>query len=124
MIDHYNVCKPEPIQLIHQYRLGFVEGNVVKYILRSPFKGERIKDLQKAIYYALLLQPIGYFRCFNFTDLSEYNDYLLMEEMIAVEYVIHSDIMGYIEGKHCNQVVALLEQSIKKRKEEEAEINA
>ena len=71
-----------------------------------------------------MLQPIGYFRCFNFTDLSEYNNHLLMEEMIAVEYVIHSDIMGYIEDKHCNQVVALLEQSLKKRKEEEAKINA
>lgn len=118
MIDHYNICKPDPIQLIHKYKLNFVEGNIVKYILRSPFKGDRIQDIEKAIYYALLLQPIGYIRCFNFTDLSEYNDYLLIEELVAIEYVIQSDIMGYIEDKPCNQVVGVLEQALKKRKEE------
>lgn len=118
MIDHYGVCKPEPIQLIHQYKLNFVEGNIVKYILRSPFKGERTKDLEKAIYYALLLKPLGYIRCFNFTDLEEYQKYLLLEELIAIEYVIQSDIFGYIEDKHCNQVVFRLEQALIKRKEE------
>lgn len=124
MIDHYNICKPEPIQLIHKYKLNFVEGNIVKYILRSPFKGERIKDLEKARYYALLLRPLGYIRCFNHSDLHEYYEYLLSQEVMALEYVIQSDIFGYIQDKHCNQVVRLIEISLKKRKEGEGEVDA
>lgn len=32
-------------------RLGFVVGNAVKYILRAPYKGSELEDLQKAQWY-------------------------------------------------------------------------
>lgn len=124
MNNHYKFCEPEPIQLINKYKLGFVEGNIVKYILRSPFKGERIKDLEKARYYALLLQPLGYVRCFNHCDLHEYYEHLLSQEVMAVEYVITSEIFGYVQDKNCNQVLKLIEISIKKRKEGEGKVDA
>lgn len=49
---HYKICKPEAIELIDRYHLNFNEGNIIKYILRSPFKGDRVGDLKKALYYA------------------------------------------------------------------------
>lgn len=32
--------------------LDFATGNVVKYILRAPFKGRPVEDLKKALWYA------------------------------------------------------------------------
>lgn len=44
--DHY---PHEVIELTEC--LGFCLGNAVKYILRSPFKGKEVEDLQKAVWY-------------------------------------------------------------------------
>ena len=44
--DHY---PHEVIELTEC--LGFCLGNAVKYILRSPFKGKELEDLQKAVWY-------------------------------------------------------------------------
>jgi len=46
---HYNQYPHEVIELTEC--LGFCLGNAVKYILRSPFKGKEVEDLQKAIWY-------------------------------------------------------------------------
>lgn len=46
---HYNIYPVQPVE-ISKY-LGFCLGNVVKYILRSPFKGTPKEDCQKALEY-------------------------------------------------------------------------
>lgn len=46
---HYNVYPVQPVE-ISKY-LGFCLGNVVKYILRAPFKGTPADDCQKALQY-------------------------------------------------------------------------
>ena len=38
----------EAIDVIEAFGLGFHLGNVVKYVLRSGKKGDRIEDLKKA----------------------------------------------------------------------------
>ena len=48
--DHYNTFKIQPAEFINENRLGFSEGNAIKYICRHPKKGKR-KDLEKAIHY-------------------------------------------------------------------------
>ena len=48
--DHYNTFKIQPAEFINENRLGFAEGNAIKYICRHPKKGKR-KDLEKAIHY-------------------------------------------------------------------------
>ena len=48
--DHYNTFKIQPAVFINENRLGFAEGNAIKYICRHPKKGKR-KDLEKAIHY-------------------------------------------------------------------------
>jgi len=32
-------------------QLDFLLGNVIKYVLRAPYKGEYVQDLEKAIWY-------------------------------------------------------------------------
>lgn len=49
--DHYKKLMPEPIDVIEQWNLSFSLGNAVKYIARCNHKGNKIADLEKAIYY-------------------------------------------------------------------------
>lgn len=48
---HYNQGKIEVIDAIEDWKLGFHEGNVVKYVARSAYKGTRETDLRKASWY-------------------------------------------------------------------------
>lgn len=49
--NHYNVGDIEVIDFIDSWGLNFNLGNVIKYVSRSDYKGNKIEDLQKAIYY-------------------------------------------------------------------------
>lgn len=51
---HYKDCAIQPIEYIHANKLGFAEGNVVKYITRWKAKNG-LKDLEKARHYIDLL---------------------------------------------------------------------
>ena len=51
--DHYRLAI-QPIDFIYQNGLGFMEGNVVKYVTRHEQKGGK-EDLLKAIHYLELL---------------------------------------------------------------------
>ena len=31
--------------------IGFLEGNVIKYLTRAPYKGNEVQDLEKARWY-------------------------------------------------------------------------
>lgn len=46
---HYNQHEHEVIELAEQF--DFCMGNVIKYILRAPFKGNKKQDLEKALWY-------------------------------------------------------------------------
>lgn len=48
---HYNMGDIEVIDVIEDWRLGFHEGNAVKYIGRAKFKGKELEDLKKALWY-------------------------------------------------------------------------
>ena len=49
---HYNIGKIEVIDAIDDWKLGFSEGNVIKYIVRAGNKSDnRLEDLQKALFY-------------------------------------------------------------------------
>ena len=47
--SHYTQYKREVIDLTE--KLSFCVGNAVKYILRAPYKGREVEDLQKAMWY-------------------------------------------------------------------------
>tara|TARA_R110000824_G_scaffold100463_1_gene238866 strand:+ start:190 stop:477 length:288 start_codon:yes stop_codon:yes gene_type:complete len=51
---HYSQFKIEPFRFINENKLGFAEGNVVKYVCRWRDKGG-VDDLKKAIRYIELL---------------------------------------------------------------------
>lgn len=51
---HYTDCAIQPIEYIWANKLGFSEGNIVKYVTRWKSKGG-IKDLEKAKHHISLL---------------------------------------------------------------------
>lgn len=48
---HYTAGTIEVFDFISAWNLSFAEGNVVKYLIRAPYKGSRLKDLKKARWY-------------------------------------------------------------------------
>lgn len=48
---HYTFSKYEVLDVITKNNFIFAEGNVVKYLARSPFKNREIEDLKKAHFY-------------------------------------------------------------------------
>lgn len=48
--DHYRNKAIEPIQYIMENKLGYCEGNVIKYVTRHQEKGGA-QDIHKAIQY-------------------------------------------------------------------------
>jgi hypothetical protein len=57
--DHYKIQKIQPVQYIHANGLGFIEGNIVKYITRHRLKNG-IEDLRKIAHYVELLAELEY----------------------------------------------------------------
>jgi predicted 2-oxoglutarate/Fe(II)-dependent dioxygenase YbiX len=49
--DYYNTGKIEVIDAIQDWKLDFIEGNVIKYVVRSRHKSSRVGDLKKARWY-------------------------------------------------------------------------
>jgi hypothetical protein len=49
--SHYNAGKIEVIEAIDDWKLGFYEGNVIKYVARAKHKGRELEDLRKAAWY-------------------------------------------------------------------------
>jgi len=52
--DHYRAMAIQPVEYIHHNGIGFIEGNVIKYISRWRNKGG-IDDLRKARHFIDLL---------------------------------------------------------------------
>lgn len=48
---HYSEGNIEAINIIEAWSLNFSVGNVIKYMLRAPHKGEQLEDLEKAKWY-------------------------------------------------------------------------
>jgi hypothetical protein len=48
---HYNVGTIEAIDIIEDWKLNFSLGCVIKYVLRAPYKGTELEDLEKAQWY-------------------------------------------------------------------------
>lgn len=49
--NHYTAGKIEVFDFIKAWGLSFAAGNVVKYVVRSPYKGKQLEDLKKARWY-------------------------------------------------------------------------
>ena len=52
--SHYKNYKIQPVEFIIKNNIGFVEGNIIKYVLRFKEKGG-VQDLVKAKHYIELL---------------------------------------------------------------------
>jgi hypothetical protein len=52
--DHYKKLKIQPIEFIHANNIPFIEGNIIKYIVRWRDKNG-VKDLEKVKHYVDLL---------------------------------------------------------------------
>jgi len=57
--DHYKIYKIQPTEFIHSNSIPFIEGNVIKYVMRHKHKNG-IEDLKKARHYIDLLIQYEY----------------------------------------------------------------
>jgi len=56
---HYSRLSIQPVDFIHRNNIGFIEGSIIKYVVRHKEKnGEQ--DLQKAIHFLELLIEMEY----------------------------------------------------------------
>lgn len=51
--EHYNQYSVEVIDLVKD--MGFLDGSIVKYVTRAPFKGHALQDYEKARFYLDML---------------------------------------------------------------------
>jgi hypothetical protein len=56
---HYKSLSIQPIEYIQANKLGYIEGNIVKYITRHRDKNG-IEDIKKIIHYCELLIDMEY----------------------------------------------------------------
>jgi hypothetical protein len=57
--SHYKDLAIQPVEFIYKNNIGYLEGNVIKYICRHKTKNG-LADLQKAKHYIELLMELEY----------------------------------------------------------------
>jgi len=57
--NHYSKHTIQPFDIIDEYKLGYYEGNVLKYLLRHKDKGG-VEDIDKAIHYLNKVKEVQY----------------------------------------------------------------
>lgn len=57
--NHYKDLKIQPVEYTVQNNLGYLEGNVIKYVTRHE-KKNGLEDIQKAIHYLELIKKYKY----------------------------------------------------------------
>lgn len=74
---HYKDFAIQPVEFIHKNDIGFIEGNIIKYICRYKSKG-KIDDLKKVKHYVEILIELSNtvtldWNCYcrNCTDINE-----------------------------------------------------
>lgn len=57
--DHYKDHAIQPVEFIQKNKIGFMEGNVIKYVCRHH-KKNGVEDINKAIHYLEMLRELQY----------------------------------------------------------------
>lgn len=57
--SHYKALKIQPAEYIHANNIGYLEGNVIKYVTRHESKNG-VEDIDKAIHYLQLIKELKY----------------------------------------------------------------
>jgi len=103
-VSHYSRGGLQPIEFIVSNHLNFPQGNIIKYIIRSPFKGHFDIDIQKALDYINFeleshSEHSNYVSIYSMSFFCEQNEVhgYLRETLLQVEeYLIYNDIK-YLE---------------------------
>ena len=57
--NHYKKCKIQPLEYIYANGIGYLEGNVIKYVTRHKDKNG-VEDIKKAMHYLELILEMEY----------------------------------------------------------------
>lgn len=57
--SHYKQWPIQPVEFISKNKIGYCEGNVIKYVCRHEHKNG-VDDLDKAIHYLQLIKELKY----------------------------------------------------------------
>lgn len=106
--NHYKQFKIQPIEFITKNNIGFIEGNVIKYICRHQFKNG-VQDVEKVKHYCDLLLDLSYKR-----EVSEFekavNAPATQEELSAsalADLVTNHKLRDLILKRILNQFIAM-----------------
>lgn len=83
--------------------LGFLKGNVIKYVLRAPYKGELEQDWEKASYYADLVKK-SFDRTSDKEKPSEEDFETEEEELLRMVDYLDDYLAHYIKGTRSKKV--------------------
>ena len=97
--SHYKDMAIQPIEFIRKNKLGFCEGNAIKYLARWKSKGG-VEDLHKAVHYIEMLIE-------DTSIESEYNEYRLRQMSLPSTW-------GYL-GDEGQAVACREERAVKNR---------
>jgi hypothetical protein len=117
--NHYKQFPIQPIELIIETQLSFVQGNIVKYITRYPFKNG-LGDLRKVVHYAgfglayalkdQVIDPDARIRIFNFIREAKQADLLNQKQAAIIWFAV---------GGEWRKVITATEQLIAQMEAEE-----
>lgn len=92
--DHYKRFSYQPVEFITKLGLGFVQGNIIKYVTRYPEK-EGTLSIAKAIHYAEIAKDLKIKVTNIYTD-GEMSRFILdndLEENVA--HIVMAAVKGY-----------------------------
>lgn len=96
---HYNQYEHEVIELTEN--LGFCLGNAVKYILRAPYKGKYVEDLEKAKWYINRLRLCQDLHCEVSVAEESYDELIKLTRSFKSRLVL--DLMVAVIGDTSNE---------------------
>ena len=82
--SHYKKMKIQPSTFVHENKMLFAEGNVIKYICRHPHKDGR-QDIEKVIHYCEMILERDYKRI-PMTEAEEYRNAGITKEQAERTY--------------------------------------
>lgn len=104
---HYKDMKYQPIEFIAKLKMSFIQGCVVKYIARYKAKNG-LADLQKALHYIEMAQPLGETRAINYHQLRELTLFIQENNISQIEGLIIKEALGCQwdkAEKYCKELI-------------------
>ena len=91
--NHYKKYEYQPIEFINDLNLSFIQGNIIKYIVRHNDKNG-IQDIDKAIHYCELAIQLECITNLSMSQINNANKFILQFEDDFIKQCISNVLVG------------------------------